>query len=581
MQHKTYRSSSDRASEDAREELCAAAQKVFGWDMLRPEQLDAMVPLLGGRDVLAVMATGSGKSAIYQVPSLLLPGVTVVVSPLIALQNDQIAGLDHSEAPEAVAINSRQRESENEANWRAVLEHDADYVFLAPEQLAKDEVLERLKSVQVSLLVVDEAHCVAMWGHDFRPEYLRLGDVAEALGRPPVVALTATASPPVREDIVEALRMRDPLVVAGGFDRPNLDIEVRRHTDDGEKRRAVVEAVASRPGPGILYAATRKDTERYAEALRERGIDACPYHAGMRAAEREDVHLGFLDGRCDVVVATSAFGMGIDKPDVRFVVHASIPDSVDSYYQQIGRAGRDGEPATVLMFYRPEDLSLATFFTTHNPDEELIGRVFSAVRSASPMRLGQLRAELDVRGRRLANAVNLLERCGALVSGRRGLSAADIPRRKAVERARETAAAGERLDRSRVEMMRGYAETRGCRRRFLLGYFGETLSDPCSRCDTCRDGAPDEVATVSVLPGADTAQVDCETSVFAPNTHVVHTEWGPGVVMTCEHDRITVLFDSEGYRTLSLDAVAESGVLKADDPAPAEPVPAHAEEPVA
>lgn len=200
----------------------------------------------------------------------------------------------------------------------------------------------------------------------------------------------------------------------------------------------------------------------------------------MRAAERGDVHLGFLDGRCDVVVATSAFGMGIDKPDVRFVVHASIPDSVDSYYQQIGRAGRDGEPATVLMFYRPEDLSLATFFTTHNPDEELIGRVFSAVRSASPMRLGRLRTELDVRGRRLANAVNLLERCGALVSGRRGLSAADIPRRKAVEHARETAASGERLDRSRVEMMRGYAETRGCRRRFLLGYFGETLSDPAA-----------------------------------------------------------------------------------------------------
>ncbi|WP_016935053.1 DEAD/DEAH box helicase, partial [Rhodococcus sp. R1101] len=200
-----YRSSPERASDEARKELCAAAQNVFGWSALRPEQLDAMAPLLDGRDVLAVMATGSGKSAIYQVPSLLLPGVTVVVSPLIALQNDQIAGLDHSEAPDAVAINSRQPESENEANWRAVLEHDADYVFLAPEQLVKDEVLGRLRDVQVSLLVVDEAHCVSMWGHDFRPEYLRLGDVVETLGRPPLVALTATASPPVREDIVAAL----------------------------------------------------------------------------------------------------------------------------------------------------------------------------------------------------------------------------------------------------------------------------------------------------------------------------------------------------------------------------------------
>lgn len=572
-----YRSSPERASDEAREELCAAAQNVFGWSALRPEQLDAMVPLLDGRDVLAVMATGSGKSAIYQVPSLLLPGVTVVVSPLIALQNDQIAGLDHSEAPDAVAINSRQPESENEANWRAVLEHDADYVFLAPEQLVKDEVLDRLRDVQVSLLVVDEAHCVSMWGHDFRPEYLRLGDVVETLGRPPLVALTATASPPVRDEIVAALGMRDPLVVAGGFDRPNLDIEVRRHTDDGEKRRAVVEAVVSMPGPGIVYAATRKDTERYADALRERGIEACPYHAGMRAGEREDVHLGFLDGRCEVVVATSAFGMGIDKPDVRFVVHASIPDSVDSYYQQIGRAGRDGEPATVLMFYRPEDLSLATFFTTHHPDEELIARVFSAVRAGSPMRLGQLRAELDVRGRRLSNAVNLLERCGALVSGRRGLSVADVSRRTAVERARETAAAGERLDRSRVDMMRGYAETRGCRRRFLLGYFGESLPAPCGRCDTCRDGAADEAGTVSALPSP-----GGYSSVLAPNTRVVHAEWGQGVVMTGEHDRVTVLFDDEGYRTLSLEAVAESGVLTVDgEDAPSEPAPVHTEEPVA
>ena len=563
MQDNVSHISRHRTPEDARDELHAAARTVFGWNALRPEQMDAMVPLLDGHDVLAVMATGSGKSAIYQVPSLLLPGVTVVVSPLIALQNDQIAGLDHSGAPAAVAINSRQRESENEANWQAVLEHDADYVFLAPEQLVKDEVLGRLREVQVSLLVVDEAHCVSMWGHDFRPEYLRLADVAEALGRPPIAALTATASPPVRENIIAALGMRDPLVVAGGFDRPNLDIAVRRHTDDGEKRRAVVEAIASLPGPGILYAATRKDTERYAEALQDLGISACSYHAGMRAGEREDVHHGFLDGRCDVVVATSAFGMGIDKPDVRFVVHASVPDSVDSYYQQIGRAGRDGEQATALMFYRPEDLSLATFFTTHSPDEDLVARVFSAVRTASPMRLGRLRTELDIRGRRLSNAVNLLERCGALVSGRKGFSAGEMSVREAVERAREVAASGERMDRSRVEMMRSYSETRGCRRQFLLGYFGETLPHPCGHCDTCRDGAADESG--SELP-----------SSLAPNTRVVHAEWGPGVVMTGEGDRVTVLFENEGYRTLSLDVIARSDVLRFEEAAASE-----TEEPVA
>ena len=541
--------SSERAPDAIREDLHAAARRVFGWKALRPEQVDAMVPLLDGRDVLAVMATGSGKSAIYQVPSLLLPGVTVVVSPLIALQNDQIAGLDHSAAPEAVAINSRQRESENESNWRAVLERDADYVFLAPEQLVKDDVLARLRDVQVSLLVIDEAHCVSMWGHDFRPEYLRLADARDALGRPPVVALTATASPPVREDIVSTLGMQDPIVIAGGFDRPNLDIAVERYTDDAEKRRAVVARVSSLTGPGIVYAATRKDTRRYADALREAGVEARCYHAGMRAHERREVHLGFLEGRCDVVVATSAFGMGIDKPDVRFVVHASVPDSVDSYYQQIGRAGRDGEQATALMFYRPEDLSLATFFTTHTPDEELIARVFAAVRAQSPTRLGRLRTELDVRGRRLSNAVNLLERCGALVSGRRGFCATDIPPEEALQRAVDAAAAGERLDRSRVDMMRGYAETRGCRRQFLLGYFGETLPRPCGECDTCREGARDRVTT------------DASPAGPAPNSRVVHADWGPGVVMSLEHDRVTVLFDAEGYRTLSLDAITESGVL--------------------
>lgn len=529
--------------------------RVFGWDALRREQLDAMVPLMRGRDVLAVMATGSGKSAIYQVPSILLPGVTVVVSPLIALQEDQIAGLDTTEAPDAVAINSRRSAAENDTNWQAVLEHNADYVFLAPEQLAKDEVVERLAAAQVSLFVVDEAHCVSAWGHDFRPEYLRLADALDRLGRPPVVALTATASPPVRDEIVDNLRLRDPVVVAGGFDRPNLDIAVDRHTDDAEKRRAVVDKVVSLPTPGLVYASTRKDTEYYAAELSEKGLLACAYHAGLSAAERRGVHERFLDSECDVVVATSAFGMGIDKPDVRFVVHASVPDSIDSYYQQIGRAGRDGQDALALLFYRPEDLSLATFFTTHTPDEELVARVFSALRRGSPKRLEELRAELAVRGRKLTNAVNLLERAGAITSGRKGFTATALSPREAVDSAREASAAGERMDRSRVDMMRGYAETRGCRRQFLLGYFGETMSSPCGTCDNCRSGAADEPEPNS-------------PEGLAANTAVVHREWGPGVVMSTESDRLTVLFETHGYRTLSLEAVTDTGLLTTEPGTP-------------
>ncbi|UYP20717.1 RecQ family zinc-binding domain-containing protein [Rhodococcus sp. Z13] len=235
-----------------------------------------------------------------------------------------------------------------------------------------------------------------------------------------------------------------------------------------------------------------------------------------------------------------------------------MPDSVDSYYQQIGRAGRDGEAATALTFYRPEDLSLATFFTTHAPDEALISRVFRILRKSSPRRLGQLRDDLGVRGRRLSNAVNLLERCGAVTAGRRGFSAADLPVREVGDRAREVAASGERMDRSRVEMMRGYAETRGCRRRFLLGYFGEVVEGPCGNCDNCRAGVPDEFADPAA--GA---------SSLTANNRVHHAEWGAGTVMGGEGDRVTVLFDSVGYRTLSLEAIAKADLLRTDDGKPA------------
>ncbi|NCL73000.1 RecQ family ATP-dependent DNA helicase [Rhodococcus sp. YH1] len=549
---------------DIRAELRAAARRVFGWEELRPGQLDAMEPLVRGRDVLAVMATGSGKSAIYQVPALLIEGTTLVISPLIALQNDQIAGLDATSAPDAVAINSRQRASETAAAWETIRERTVEYVFLAPEQLANDEVVARLADAHVSLVVVDEAHCVSAWGHDFRPDYLRLADALDRLARPPVVALTATASPPVRQEIVEELRLRDPVVIASGFDRPNIDLAVERYTTDAEKRRAVIETVAGLETPGLLYTATRKDAEFYAAELAERGRRAAAYHAGLPSATRERVHHGFLDGEYEVVVATSAFGMGIDKPDVRFVAHASAPDSVDSYYQQIGRAGRDGLEAKALLFYRPEDLSLAKFFTTHRPDEELLGRAFTALRRAkAPTRLKDLRAELDTRGRTLTNAVNLLERAGVVSSGRKGFTARTVEVEIAVRRAAEVAAVGERMDRSRVEMMRGYAETRGCRRQFLLGYFGESLPEPCGHCDCCREGIPESRPEPA-------NHVRHESIPL--HTRVVHAQWGAGEVMSAETDRITVLFDGYGYRTLSLEAVEEHDLLRPENSEP-EPEP--------
>ncbi|MGW3368382.1 RecQ family ATP-dependent DNA helicase [Streptosporangium canum] len=531
--------------------LRAVARKVFGWRDLRPGQLEAMRHLLGGGDALVVMPTGSGKSAVYQVPALLLDGPTVVVSPLIALQRDQVAGLREADAGGAVAVNSAQ--AGTEASLESVRAGRTEFVFLSPEQLARPETVERLRAARPSLIAIDEAHCVSAWGHDFRPDYLRLGQVIERLGHPPVVALTATATPSVREEIVTALGLSDVRQIVRGFDRPNLDLEVRRFVSQEDLRRALVEDAASRPGLGLVYVATRRAAEEYAAALREAGRRVEPYHAGMKAADRHRVHGMFRDDELDVVVATSAFGMGIDKPDVRFVLHAAPPESPDSYYQEIGRAGRDQAPASAVLFYRPEDLGLRRFFAGGRADEELLLRTATLIHEhGGAVPAAGLRGLLDVGATRLTRVVNLLERAGAVeVTGEGELcqvSGGPAPR-EAVARAVELDDTRRRIDDSRIDMMRGYAETTGCRRRFLLEYFGEPYERTCGDCDTCRAGlsAPPETGG----------------GPFPMHAGVRHSSWGAGVVMSREADRITVLFDEVGYKTLSLEAVERDGLLVA------------------
>jgi ATP-dependent DNA helicase RecQ len=543
----------------SRDELQQVADETFGWAQLHDEQLEAMEQVMAGRDVLAVLPTGAGKSAIYQVPALLLDGPTLVVSPLIALQQDQLEGIEDTPAPEAVAVNSLQRNDARTHAWKAMRQGSAEYVFLSPEQLAKDDVVDSLAELDVSLFVVDEAHCVSDWGHDFRPDYRRLGSVIERLGHPRVIALTATAAPPVRRDIAERLGLRDHHEVIASFDRPNLHLAVERFADDADKRNTLITRVrtlASDPatGRGLVYVGSRKDTEFYAGELAQIGVRVAAYHAGMKGADRERVHQEFLADELDVVVATSAFGMGIDKPDVRFVLHASVPESPDTYYQQIGRAGRDGEPAEITLFYRPEDLSLQKFLTASKAPENALCEVVHALdEHDEPVRPAQLGNEIDASAAMRTRSVNLLEQTGAVgttADGALEYLDPDLDPEQAVDAAVDTAETHQRLIRSRIEMMRGYAETIGCRRQYLLKYFGEQLAGPCGNCDTCDAGTAEHQE-----PGTDE---------FTLNSSVRHAEWGPGTVMSVEPDRLTVLFEDVGYKTLSISAVHRHDLLAAD-----------------
>nr|WP_240438601.1 ATP-dependent DNA helicase RecQ [Actinosynnema mirum] len=523
-----------------RREVNRTAKRAFGWDRLRDEQVTAIREVLRGRDVFVVMPTGQGKSGIYQVPGLLLDGLIVVVSPLVALQRDQVARLREVGAPPAYAVNAAQSEADNREAWEAVERGQARYLFLSPEQLAKPEVVEKLG--RPALFVVDEAHCVSAWGHDFRPDYLRLGQVVESLGRPPVLALTATAGSAVRDDVVAQLGMRDPLVQVSGFDRPNLKLEVREFADDDDRRRALLSWVRDAEGPGLVYVATRKDAEAYAEAL-----GGEPFHAGMRASERVRVQDAFMAGEVDVVVATSAFGMGIDKKDVRFVAHAAAPGSLDAYYQEIGRAGRDGEPAHAALFFSPKDLGLQRFFKARRPDRAELATLMAHVHGKPGVSADEAADALEMSRRKIAAHVALLSAVGALTVDEDGLTAEKLPK-EAAEEAVEEAARLRRLELSRVEVLRAYAETRGCRRQNLLGYFGQSLGFACGNCDIC-DG------------GVDTRAPVAEDDEFPPESKVTHPKWGEGTVVRTEGEQITVLFHEVGYKTLSLQVVKANSLL--------------------
>src|SRR5438477_10119717 len=359
-------------------DLTLLLRERFGFAEFRSAQKQAIDAVMAGKSTLAVMPTGSGKSLCYQLPALVLPGLTLVVSPLIALMKDQVDQLNHLGLP-ATVINSSVSREQQRSRLEQALAGKIKLLYIAPERFQNDEFKAALSRTQVSLFAVDEAHCVSLWGHDFRPDYLRLRPVIRELQSPPVLAMPATATPAARRDILTQLGIESAPQIVSGFDRPNLYLEVREVATTAEKIRAIIELARWAP-LGIVYAGTRKNVEEIYGNLNRAGIQTAAYHAGLSNLDRKAVQERFMNASECVIVATNAFGMGIDHSQVRFVVHADIPDSVEAYYQEIGRAGRDGEPARCLLLFNYADKWIPEFFIDSSyPPADILKYVFTKV----------------------------------------------------------------------------------------------------------------------------------------------------------------------------------------------------------
>lgn len=381
----------------------ALLRERFGHGTWRPRQRDAIDAVLAGRDVVLTLPTGQGKSLCYQLPALVLPGLTLVVSPLIALMQDQVDAL-RARGVRASFVNSMLSARERAERLAMAARGELDLLYVTPERFRSTSFRDVLPALDVSRLAIDEAHCISAWGHDFRPDYSRLGEYRRLLGDVPTIALTATATQRVLGEIVEALRLRDRFILRSGIERPKLFISVRRVDDKEERFDAIAERIRQIDGPGIVYLAIIRQLEEMHDALAQRGIRTRVYHGKLSARERKEMQQGFMKSARDVVLATNAFGMGVDKADIRFVLHAQIPRTLEAWVQEVGRAGRDGESSLCELFYLEEDLAVQqTFVEWANPSLEYLMSVYETLRGwgerVQTKDLGDLRAELLVKNR--------------------------------------------------------------------------------------------------------------------------------------------------------------------------------------
>jgi ATP-dependent DNA helicase RecQ len=483
----------------------AVLRAALGYPGFRPGQEELVRAVLAGRDALGVLPTGGGKSVCYQVPALILDGLTLVISPLVSLMEDQ-AGRATSIGLQAEYLSGTQPASDRQAALRRVRQGHCDILFVSPERLEVSSFITVLRSIRLALIAVDEAHCISEWGHDFRPSYRRIGWHLSAWDTP-TLALTASATPDVRSDICENLSLREPLEVVRSFDRPNLWWSVQAGGAPHERLKAIADTVSTEGGCTIVYAPTRRAVELIRDHLASRGVRCDAYHAGMTGSERSRVQSRFMEGSRRVVVATNAFGMGIDKADVRCVIHAQLPTTLEAYYQEAGRAGRDGNPARCIAFYARKDQRLGEGFInrTHPPLRRL--RKLHSMLSRQSDELGRsdpttaaivallgsqpeawLSGEPD-------GPLAALERSGgirrlvpaSMTSGTHARSTGPLTHRVGVFRKLNLDAAGHRRRYAFAKLgaVEEFARTHECRRKVLLRYFGEITVEYCGRCDRC------------------------------------------------------------------------------------------------
>jgi ATP-dependent DNA helicase RecQ len=533
-------------------DVVRTATDVLGFEQLHEEQEAAIAASLGGHDVVALLPTGAGKSAIYQLAGDEIAGLTVVVSPLLALQRDQISAINSSGLDEAAAIDGTMSRSARARVVERAVAGQLEYLFCTAEQLTDHELLDQLATADVSLFVVDEAHCIATWGRDFRPAYQRLGDAIERLGHPRVIALTASATPAVQQEIIEQLRLTDPTLFRRSVVRRNIALDVDL---TGDRRGAADELVAAArelEGTALVYVPTRALTAELAEAIDSRTRPAVGYHGGMRAADRHRAHALLESGKDAIVVATTAFGLGIDVPHVRAVFHLDAPETLDSYYQELGRAGRDGGPARAALFHSGRHASRRRF-AAGTPswtldDAVLVHRTLTD----GPRTRTDLRAATGLGAGVLQSILAELGASGAVSSDVRAVRWAGPLDADVLEARRERA---QRLAEARQSALDSYLTSDACRWQQLAGYFGEA-AECCGSCDTCRSSASiAEEAPATATVG------DLE---LAPGMRIHHHTFGTGTVTQIGGDEVAISFDEAGSRRFATTVLAEGALLRVE-----------------